>query len=93
MKDDKYAGLTQKQLNLILTEQQSRMTLKLRLVITYSSLGLFAITVFSVLVMIFFLGLGTMSLPNNLVLALIGATIVQSATIFLGITRFLFPIR
>lgn len=69
------------------------MTLKLRLVITYSLLTMFAISVFSVLTMIFLVGFDVMDLPQQLILTLIGGTIAQAATIFLGITRFLFSFR
>ena len=93
MRENEYYGLTKGQLDLFLKAQQSSMTLKLRLVITYSLLTMFAISVFSVLTMIFLVGFDVMDLPQQLILTLIGGTIAQAATIFLGITRFLFSPR
>jgi len=91
MEGNYYTGLTKRQLDLLLKERHDVMTLKLRLLVTYSLLTLFAITVFSVLVIIFLVGFSKMSLSQHLILTLIGGTIAQAATIFLGITRSLFP--
>jgi hypothetical protein len=84
-------NLNQKQLALALEKQHEETIIALRYMVTYALLALFILNVLCVFVVIFFVGFGKMCLSEKLILALLAATVAEAATIFLSVTKFLFP--
>ncbi len=67
--------------------------IRLRCLVAYVLLGIFAVNTLSVLTFIFLDGRGIIHLDIRVTLSLIGETVTHGAGLFYVVTRYLFPTR
>lgn len=79
-------------------ELSQRTDIELRRRVANWLIALFALNSFGALVIIFLVGLGKgklirFDLENSVIMSMLGATVVQAATMLLTITKYLFPTK
>lgn len=89
---DKVTGKAKKEMeNLQVEEERTNLTLRRR--VAYFLLSIFALNAVGTLAVVFLVGFGQMALSNTIIISLIGETVAHAATMFITVTKYLFPMR